>query len=49
MRATPHIRPAGEYINRFMPLSDGEKASLKCQAGVEELNESEPYDDIPKE
>ena len=32
-----------------MVLSDEEKASLRCQVSVAELNESEPTDDVPKE
>ena len=32
-----------------MVLSVEEKASLRCQVSVEELNESEPFDDVPKE
>ena len=32
-----------------MVLSDEEKASLRCQVSVEELNESKPYDDVSKE
>ena len=32
-----------------MVLSDEEKASVTCQVSVEELNESAPYDDVPKE
>jgi hypothetical protein len=31
-----------------MVLNDEEKASLRCQVGVEELNESEPSDDVSK-
>ena len=45
-----------EYINHFMVLSlkamvlsDEEKASLRCQVSVRELNESKPYDDISKQ
>ena len=32
-----------------MVLSDEEKASLRCQVRVAELNESEPTDDVSKD
>ena len=32
-----------------MVLSDEEKASLRCQVRVVELNESEPTDDVSKD
>ncbi len=31
-----------------MVLNDEEKASYRCQVGVGELNESEPYDEVSK-